>query len=216
MTDVRAEPALLPETIYAQLRTGIVTGQIAGGTPLSVPRLASELGVSRSPAREAIQRLIAEGLAMNVPYAGARVRALDPEGTREVFVVREVLDALAAGLAATQMGAQERAALGDVLAEQEANLERPVDQARDASLDIAFHGAIRAGSGNGTLNVSLERIEAIAHLQGSRLWTSDEGRRLAVQEHRTIWEAVAARDSDRARDAAAAHVRAVAERLAEL
>jgi DNA-binding GntR family transcriptional regulator len=216
MIDARPKTTLLPEAVYDHLRQGIVSGRIPGGAALSVPRLAADLGVGRSPVREGIQRLIAEELAVHVPYAGARVRSLEPDDAREVFAVREVLDGLAARLAAAGMSADEVAALGEVLAEQERNLAEPVDQGRDAALDLAFHGAIRAGSGNRTLDASLERIETIAHLRGSALWTDPEGRRSAVREHRDIWEALAAGDPDRAAAAATAHVRAVAKRVATL
>ena len=90
------EGALLTQSVVRRLRDEIFAGQMAPGTPLSVPGLAARLEVSRSPVREAVQQLVVEGLAEYTPRVGAKVAALDEASLRHVFEVREVLDGLAA------------------------------------------------------------------------------------------------------------------------
>ena len=89
------ERALLTESVHETLRELIFSGELAPGTPLSVPALASKLNVSRTPVREAVQQLIYEGIAVHTRNAGAKVDSLDAESLRAVFEVREVLDGLA-------------------------------------------------------------------------------------------------------------------------
>ena len=85
------ERALLTESVHETLRELIFSGELAPGTPLSVPALASKLNVSRTPVREAVQQLIYEGIAVHTRNAGAKVDSLDAESLRAVFEVREVL-----------------------------------------------------------------------------------------------------------------------------
>ncbi|MGV9301683.1 GntR family transcriptional regulator, partial [Amycolatopsis sp. NPDC003676] len=63
--------ALLGQSVHRQIRQMVLSGELAPGRSLSVPALATQLGVSRSPVREAVQQLIYEGLAVSAPHAGA-------------------------------------------------------------------------------------------------------------------------------------------------
>jgi DNA-binding GntR family transcriptional regulator len=213
VTETAGDRALLPDAVYQRLRDDILAGAIPPGTSLSVPRLAAQLGTSRTPAREAVQRLIADGLAVHVPHAGARVVELDEGAVRDVLTVREALDGIAARQAAILMTADEIDALRETVTRQEGSLADPADQPRDVGFDLDFHGQIRAAARNPTLNDALKRIEALAHLHGSRLWQNEEHRRSAAVEHRRIYEAISTGDPEGARRAAEAHVRAIARRL---
>ncbi|GGK50066.1 GntR family transcriptional regulator [Nocardia camponoti] len=205
--------ALLGESVYRQLRQLILSRELAPGQSLSVPALATRLGVSRSPVREAVQQLIYEGLAVSVPHAGAKVATVDAARVRDVFAVRAVLDGLAASAAATRVTEGDLDKLAMILAAQEANLDGGTDAARDAALDVEFHTFIREASGNVCVVDELSRLEVQAHLYRGDLWCSARNRRVALREHRRIVEALESGDSASARVAAEAHVHGLLTRL---
>jgi DNA-binding GntR family transcriptional regulator len=204
---------LLGDSVHTALLDRVLDGRLAPGSPLSVPALAAELGVSRSPVRESVQRLIAEGIAVSAPHAGARVTTVSVDDLAEVLRVREVLDGLAAAEATERVdrtGLSRLTALVD--AEERALAGRP-HPARDATMDLEFHAAVREISGNATLADTLRRLEVRAHLAGAALWSEQRHRELAVGEHRRILAAVEAGDVVGARAAASAHVAAIGVRM---
>ncbi|MFC4125917.1 GntR family transcriptional regulator [Nocardia rhizosphaerae] len=211
MTDESS--ALLGQSVHRQLRQLVLSGELAPGRPLSVPALATQLGVSRSPVREAVQQLIYEGLAVSAPHAGAKVAAVDADQIRDVLAVRAALDGLAAAAAATRLTESELDKLASIIAAQEANLDDTTDAARDAQLDLEFHTFIRDAAGNDCLADELARLEAKAHLYRGDLWCSARNRRVALREHRRIVEALESGHPESARAAAEAHVHGLLTRL---
>ncbi|UGT57931.1 GntR family transcriptional regulator [Nocardia asteroides] len=211
MTDESS--ALLGRSVHRQIRQMVLAGELAPGRPLSVPALATQLGVSRSPVREAVQQLIYEGLAVSAPHAGAKVAAVDDAQIREVLAVRAVLDGLAAAAAATRLTDADLDKLASILTAQEANLDDATDAARDAQLDLEFHTFLRDAAGNSCLSEELARLEAKAHLYRGDLWCSARNRRVALREHRRIVEALESGHAESARAAAEAHVHGLLTRL---
>ncbi|MFJ6653992.1 GntR family transcriptional regulator [Microbacterium sp. NPDC091313] len=206
------DEGLLAEQVYQRLQQRVLTGDIAPGAALSVPRLAAELGVSRSPVREAVQQLIAMGLAVHVPYAGARVRALDADLVDDVFELRESLDALAARRAAARMRGDDVRELAELVAESRAALERGDDAPVLAALDVRFHALLREHARSEPLTMALVRLDALGHLISADMWGVPENSAPAIAEHEQILAAVRRGDADAAGDLAAAHVRSLAVR----
>ena len=87
---------LLADRAYRELSRAIITGRIEPGTRLSVPELARQLDISRSPVREAVQRLIYDGLAENRGRRGAIVAMIDPRDFLSLLEVRQLLEGFAA------------------------------------------------------------------------------------------------------------------------
>ncbi|MCX5413579.1 GntR family transcriptional regulator [Streptomyces argenteolus] len=204
---------LLADAVYQRLLDRIFSGDLVPGAPLSVPALAADMDVSRSPVRESVQRLIYDGLAVHIPHAGAKVAQLDQESVFAVLQVREVLDGLAAREATLRARTSDVAALEALVARQEALLGEAPDPQREAALDLEFHTAIRALAANTALTDALHRLDAQAHLYRSALWSSQHNRELALREHRTILAAIDAGDAPTAQTAAAAHVAALTVRM---
>ncbi|MGX1805679.1 GntR family transcriptional regulator [Nocardia sp. NPDC055321] len=204
---------LLGPSVHRQLRGLVLSGELAPGAPLSVLALSARLGVSRSPVREAVQQLIYEGLAVNVPHAGARVASMDDTQIRDVLAVRTVLDGLAAATAATRLTEADLSKLTALLATQEDHLREPADPARDSELDLEFHTFIRERSGNRTLADELARLDAQAHLYRGDLWRHPRNRSIALREHRRILDALESGHAPDARAAAEAHVCGLITRL---
>ena len=201
-----SDGTLLTESVHDSLQEMIFNGELAPGSPLSVPALAARLNVSRTPVREAVQQLIYEGLATHTRNAGARVTLLDDDAVKAVFEVREVLDGLAAHnatLIATRSTVEQ---LRKMVQVQRELLDDAPDRHRDARLDLQFHTLIRDASGNRPLCDALARLDGQSHLYRSDMWTTGLNRRLAVGEHDRIVAAIEAGDAEGARSAACAHV----------
>ena len=201
-----SDGALLTESVHDSLQELIFSGELAPGSPLSVPALAARLNVSRTPVREAVHQLIYEGLATHTRNAGARVTLLDDDAVKAVFEVREVLDGLAAHnatLIATRATVEQLRKMVEV---QRELLDEAPDRHRDARLDLEFHTLIRDTARNRPLSDALARLDGQSHLYRSDMWTTELNRRLAVGEHERIVAAVEAGDAEGARSAACAHV----------
>jgi len=207
------EHDLLARSVHRALRDRILSGELAPGAPLSVSALAAQLDVSRSPVRESVQQLVYEGIAVHTPHAGARVAVLDDEAVTAVLEVREVLDGLAAERAARRITHAEIDGLRKMVERQRGLLDGLTDRGRDARLDLEFHTAVRDAAQSRPLSEALARLDAQAHLFRSDLWTADRGRRLALEEHHAIVDALEAGDPRRAGATARAHVAGIAVRI---
>ena len=204
---------LLAESVHRRLQEEILAGDLAPGTPLSVPALAARLAVSRSPVREAVLRLMHEGLAVHTPRVGARVATLDEESVCAVLEMREVLDGLAARKAALAATVADLDRLRAMVDDQDRLLGTPADERRDTRLDVEFHTAVRALAGSAPLAAALQRLDTQAHLFRSDVWANDRNRGLAAVEHRRIVDALEAGDERGAEEAARAHVAGLRVRM---
>jgi DNA-binding GntR family transcriptional regulator len=137
----------LRDVIFETLRKAIVTGEIKPGERLMEVSLAEQMGVSRTPVREAIRRLEAEGLVTMTPRKGTHVSHLSIKDIMDVLEVRTVLDKLATDLAAkriqpVQIKSLEAAHKGFINCVENNNIDGAVRK------DVEFHDIIYAASGN--------------------------------------------------------------------
>ncbi|MFI6869395.1 GntR family transcriptional regulator [Nocardia sp. NPDC050406] len=206
---------LLTDRTYEALKTAILSNHLPPGTALSVPELARQLEVSRTPVREAVQRLIYEGLANHVSHRGAEVSKVDIDDLRELYVVREMLEGLAARLATERLDAAGLTTLREILAEHERVLGEDTDHAAHVELDIRFHRTIREIAANPHLTATLEPIAGRSHLALHSLWRSGDAPRFALDEHVQIVEAMAAGDPAYAETVAQRHISRLRVRLSQ-
>ncbi|MER5394563.1 GntR family transcriptional regulator [Saccharopolyspora sp. NPDC002686] len=206
---------LLADRTYAALKAAVLDGTLPPGTGLSVPELARQLDVSRSPVREAVQRLIHDGVATHVPHRGAEVSRVDIDDLRQLYVVREQLEGLAARLATENLGAEGLSLLREILAEHERALADDADNAAHIELDMRFHRAVRELADNPHLLATLEPIAGRSHFALHSLWRSDEAPRLALDEHRAVVDAMASGDPELAEVAARRHISRLRIRLSQ-
>jgi DNA-binding GntR family transcriptional regulator len=193
---------------YEEMRRRILSGEIPQGSVLSQAQLAQEIGVSTTPLREALRRLAAEGLVQLESHRDARVASLTAEEARDLYVIRENLDPLAAGLAAQSRTPAD-------IANIQATLEQltPLNDAADLAamtLHRQFHRAIYTASHNPLLIGILEGLwdKADRYRQiGLQSQKDSENDRIRVQEeHTQIADAVIAGDAVRAREIMQRHV----------
>ncbi|MFJ9129362.1 MULTISPECIES: GntR family transcriptional regulator [unclassified Streptomyces] len=210
-----AAGSLLADRAYEELKGAVLANRLRPGDALSVPALAAQLSISRSPVREAVQRLIHDGLATHVPHKGAVVATVDVEDVRQLYVVREVMEGLAARLATERLDASRVAELRDLLERHEREVGTGVDERTHIEMDMAYHRMIREVADNPHLTAALDTIQGRAHLALHQLWRGQEAPRLAVAEHRRIFEAMTSGDPDAADLAARDHIRKLRIRLSQ-
>jgi DNA-binding GntR family transcriptional regulator len=187
------------------LREAILDGRFEAGARLRQTELADRLGISRTPIREALVRLQDEGLVELLPGGGVRVKLLNVDEAVELYDLREVLDGLAARLAAGRAGAAALAKLERALARMAQCIERQ-DTNQWFRAHVAFHEEIVRAAGNRPLGrLSTVVRLSIRHFHPLLLRTE---RRLenAYAEHRAIYEAIAARDGESAERLARGHI----------
>ncbi|GAV22801.1 GntR family transcriptional regulator [Carboxydothermus pertinax] len=195
----------LRELVFETLREAIINGVLKPGERLMEVQLAEELGVSRTPVREAIRKLELEGFVVMIPRKGAYVAGISLKDVADVFEVRAALESLAAGLAAERITDEEIEELERVLVQQQnlADSDRLEDIIK---VDTDFHDVLYRASRNERL------IQIVSHLreQIQRFRTaslSQPGRmRIALEEHKEIVEAIAERNVEKAQALAREHI----------
>lgn len=203
-------PVALTKSAYAyeELRRRILTGEIPPGSVFSQTMLAQEIGVSTTPLREALRRLAAEGMVQLDSHRDARVTPLTAEEARNLYVIRENLDPLAAELAATSRTPSD-------ISKIEAALKRLTPLSNSSDLDALtahreFHRSIYLSSHNPLLIGILEGLWDKADqyrqigLQSQKNSKKDQTR--VQEEHVQIADAVIAGQAEQAREAMQRHV----------
>ena len=189
---------------YTKLRRDIMDGRLSPGHRMREQELSEELSMSRTPIREALSRLQADGLLAIQGRSGLAVAELDDAGVVELYETREALEGTAAHLAALHANPRDIAVLEAELAAEAAIAADPVQQQRQ---NRAFHAAILAASHNRFLARSLLALHDALALLGPTTLSVDGRRTKAQQEHRRVFEAIVARDPKTAEAEMRAHVR---------
>ena len=195
----------LRELVFEVLREAIISGQLAPGERLMEIQLAEELGVSRTPVREAIRKLELEELVLMVPRKGAYVASLSMKDVVEVFEIRGALEGLAAALAAERITEEELERLQRQLVKS-AEMIGNADLQGMVEADTGFHQILYQASRNERLAQIINNLrEQIQRFRQTSL--SYPGRmKIALEEHREIVDAVSARDPEMARKLAQDHI----------
>lgn len=193
------ERRLLHETGVDRLRDMIVQGALAPGARLNERALCERLGMSRTPLREALKVLSAEGLVALQPNRGAVVTTLTEPMVREIFEVIGALEALAGTLACRNMTAEQ---LNEIRARHYQMLAHHArgELAPYFRCNQQIHLAIVEASGNATLAATYRSLNA--HVRRARYMANLSRLRWdqAVAEHEDILEALASRDAARLPD----------------
>lgn len=196
--------ATLADSVYQTLRAAIREGAVGEAEPLREGRLAARLAVSRTPVREALQRLTREGLIGHANGKGVAVPALDGRDLEEVYEIRLALEPAAAALAARGASDGELAALAAVL--ELAETAREGDPRRLAALSARFGDLVGEASRNRRLAALIrQHRDAILRVEGTTLGHPGRAEK-AVAEQRALLAALRARDADAAARAAREHL----------
>jgi DNA-binding GntR family transcriptional regulator len=204
----------LRDRIHDRLRAAIISGELSPGTPVIEAELATRLGASRTPVREALRRLEAEGLLEPRGLRGSVVRQLESDEVDCIFEIREALESLAARRAARSIREAEVRKL-----EQEVEAMRgAVDDANEMERhDTAFHDVILANANGDRLKRMLTELREQLIAYRFLSLSDPERRRATIAEHERIVAALRAHDEHAAAARTAEHIasaRAAVLRLA--
>ena len=198
----------IADQIFEQLERDILSGKYPRGELLSEQRLSSELGVSRTPVREAIRRLEQEKLLEDAPR-GVIVVGISREDMMDMYEIRLQLEGPMARRAALNISDEQLHQMRDILDLQHFYCERQRSDSSDQikNLDSRFHELLYAADGSRTFYDVLSRL----HKKITKFRMASVSRRSraleSIAEHEAIYEALAAHDPDRAEAAVLLHTR---------
>ncbi len=189
------QPISLREQVVEQVRTAIIEGRLKPHDHITEATLTEQLGVSRTPVREALILLEREGLVVFSPNRGAFVRAYNPQDVREIFSMRTALENFAAECMIQQLTRSDLKRLENLIDEQAQAIEQR-DLRGVRSIDIDFHRTLVNRSENRLLVRSwaeiVAQIAALLYMRADAMPDYDEYH--AIEDHRTILGAYHARD----------------------
>jgi DNA-binding GntR family transcriptional regulator len=204
--------ARIVDAVQDTLRDAIFGGTLRAGEALSVPELARRLNVSRSPVREAVLALVAQGLAVEQPRRGVVVATIAEHDLVAIHEVREFLEAGAARLAAARIDEAGVERLRRILAEQKRAVTDK-DAAGYFRTNSRLHGAIAAAAGNPRLEHILRTLENQMRIALNRVANDEHHIRAGYAEHRRVVDAIAKRDEAAAEEAMRTHIAGTIARL---
>ena len=210
--------ARLREEAYQAIKEAILNGALGPDLPLVEERLASVLGISRTPIREALAILEHEGLIEPVPYKGVFVKVIPLDNFLSMYEALEAIEPVLASRAAERADGSDIAAMEDALITAERFI--PGKVSGHLSACRAFQRRMGQCAGNAYLTGMLLSIEErsdlyLLHLSAIHPLPADK-MHAAVENRRTILDAICAGDPELAAQAAQAHARAVRVRWREM
>jgi len=195
----------LREIVYEELKMQILTGKITPGTRMMEVELAEDMGVSRTPVREAIRKLEKEGLVVIEPRRGAYASQISTKDMVDILEVRQTIEGLAAAFAASRMNEEQKKELVKVYDEFNDAVETG-NMKQMISTDARFHHLIVEASGNKLLISMVQQLQELV-LRFRYLYYDDFRRAEKMpDEHKYIMEAIIRGDEEKARSAADAHI----------
>ncbi|MGE5454515.1 MAG: GntR family transcriptional regulator [Methylocystaceae bacterium] len=195
----------LREVVFETLREAIISGILKPGERMMEIQLADELGVSRTPVREAIRKLELEGFVVMIPRKGAYVSDISFKDINDIFEIRGALEMLAAGLACERITGDELENLECLLVKKWECIEKN-DLDTMVETDTLFHEALYRASRNDRLWQIVSNLrEQIQRFRTTSL--ASPGRmKEAWEEHKELVEAIADRNISLAQELAAKHI----------
>ena len=220
------KPVTLSQRAYRRIREKLSSGELLAGMPLPENQLSKELGMSRTPIREAFRQMEMEGLIDYEPRFGAVVRLPDLRELKEIYTVREALESYAAAAAADSIGPRDLERLGQ-LWERMQEIARQFAQGKDKLLDgdllrsflavdLEFHQVIVDAAGNRTMTKIIDDTRLLIRVFTATFWRYDR-RKLAQANgfHKRLYSALRRRDPEAARTVTVEAIRVARENALE-
>lgn len=200
--------AFLPlrDVVFNTLREAILKGDLKPGERLMELQLAAQLGVSRTPIREAIRMLEQEGLAVTVPRKGAEVAKMTLKGMEDVLEIREALDILACQLACERITEEQLTLLAEKKQAFEDSLKSGNVKAI-AETDVAFHDVIYDATNNPKLVNMLNNLREQIYRYRVEYLKNEANFPKLIKEHNAIFDALSNRNQEDAQLSIREHVK---------
>lgn len=214
---------------YEELRKLLLGGEVRPGQRLSHRSLAKDLGLSRSPVREALLALEAEGLIEHRPQSGVYLREVSPRELEELYDMREIIEPYAAERAARMADTAQLEQLrgtceefAEIVKRRDLNrwLDAPENRRYLSTLDRDFHTTILIASNNRIARRFFENAQVLSLVVSWNFMKADSATLAAraiptAKEHREIYEAIRKREPAKAAKLMRAHVGGMKERVLE-
>ncbi len=218
-TDGPEAPGRKPlyQDVVESVFESLIDGRIVPGERLAEHRIAAELGVSRSPVRQALQEMARQGIVVLIPEVGARVTTWNATDVQDFGRFRALTEGLAAEQATLRMQPSELESLASNLADFHAAIENGVLR-ETIEADIAFHKTIAHASHNTSVTLTFEamqlRVRMFLIIQ-KHLYPSVAGQKDALSHHQAVYKALQERNAGQARELMAYHIQSATAGLLE-
>ncbi len=201
--------------VFQQLRERILTGQYQEKDELREITIGEELGVSRTPVREALRQLELEGLVEIVPNKGAFVIGISPKDVADIYQIRSLLEGMCTRWATFHITEKQIEELEEIVMLSEFHLKKKEgSQASQVShLDGRFHQILYEASDSRIMRHVLTDFHRYVQMARTRSVKETDRAEKSIQEHKEILEAVRQKEADRAEKLANAHVLHAMEHL---
>lgn len=191
--------------VFHRLREDILSGKYAEHEELKEVAIAEEMGVSRTPVREALRQLELEGLVSMIPNKGAFVTGISQKDMQDIYAMRALLEGLCARWAAQHITKEQLEALEETIFLSEFHASKNHAQ-QLTELDNQFHEILYDACGSKMLKHQLKDFHEYVMRVRSRMLADNERGPEAVREHRCIMEAIRDKDADKAEELATLHM----------
>ncbi len=211
---MKTRPQPLNNGVYEALKRDILCMELSPGSVLCERAIAKEMDVSRTPVREALQRLESDGLVKRYPKLGAVVSELLLRDVAEAFQIREFIESPAAAIAAKVLTREQLAVVSETFERLEREQNGPEACLLHDEMDLLIHSLVINATGNSRLigiMSSLDNVCRRARSIATPVWFRE-----SIAEHRRLVEALERGDSAAAETAMRAHLVATKKRLIEI
>ena len=201
--------------VFQKIREDILKGRYKENDELRENTIGKELGVSRTPVREALRQLELEGLVTIIPNRGAYVMGITHKDIWDIFMIRSYLEGLCARWAAENITDEQLDELEEtlILSEFQINRESGFNTDQVTALDGRFHAALYEASGSRMLSRVLTDFHNYVQMARKTSFVSEERARRSIREHRQILRAISDRDGETAEQLANEHIMHVMQNL---
>lgn len=198
--------------VFQSIRDDILKGKYSEKEELREATLGKELGVSRTPVREALRQLELEGLVEIVPNKGAYVTGISQKDVHDIYMIRSMLEGLCVRWAAEHITPEQLEALEEVILLAEYHVEKG-HSAQMTELDGKFHQILYDACESRILEHVLSDFHKYVQLTRRKSVRTEDRARKSIEEHREMLEAIRAKDVERAERLANVHIMHVMENL---
>lgn len=205
----------LRSRVFQTIRENILNGIYCEHMELRENTIAKELGVSRTPVREALRQLELEGLVKVVPNKGACVTGITQKDVKDIYMIRSLLEGLCARLATEHITEEKIDELEEIILLSEFHLKKKKDEQPQqvTELDGKFHEILYSASDSRILKHVLSDFHKYVKMARKASVTNPERAEKSIEEHKHILQAIKDRDADKAESLANEHMMNVMKNL---
>ena len=198
--------------VFQSIREDILSGRYEQNTELKEAAIGAELGVSRTPVREALRQLELEGLVTIIPNRGAYVNMITAKDVQDIYVIRSMLEGLCARWATQSITAEQLDSLEETLCLSAYHTSKKNSE-KLYELDSLFHEQLYEAGGSRILNHILSDFHDYVKMVRKATISTSSRSVTSTEEHRAIFEAIKEKDPDKAEALAKEHVKHTIESI---